>query len=125
MKPFRTSLTARIVSLALAAALIGTGLIALTGATALFPYALLVGVMGCVVGLIIGAIEHTYPAMALAVALPIALWPYIMVAELTMHRLPVAGWAFIAVGAVIGSLTAFAGATVPEKKAESLQPAHT
>jgi len=125
MKPFRTSLTARIVSLAIAVTLIGTGILALTGAAALFPYVLLVGIMGCVVGVIVGAMEHTYSALALVVALPIALWPYIMVAELTMHRLPIAGWAFIAIGAVVGSLTAFAGATVHEKKAERLQPAHT
>ena len=125
MKPFRTSLTARIVSLAIAIALVGTGILALTGAAELFPYVLLAGIMGCVVGVIIGAVEHPFSTMALVVALPLALWPYIMVAELVMHRLPVAGWAFIALGAVVGSLTAFAGATVHDRKAAELQPAHT
>jgi hypothetical protein len=125
MKPFRTSLTARIVSLAIAVALAGTGILALTGAAALFPYVLLVGIMGCVVGVIVGAVEHTFAAMALVVALPLALWPYIMVAELAMHRLPIAGWAFIASGALVGSLTAFAGATVRTESARELAPAHT
>ena len=125
MKPFRTSLSARLISISIAITLIGTGILSLTGAPELFPYVLMVGIMGCVVGVIVGAFDHTFAVMGMVVALPVTLFPYIMGAELLMHRVPIAGWALIAVGAIVGSLTAFAGATIHDKKIQHLEPAHT
>ena len=121
MKPFRTSLTARIVSVSLAVTLAGTGAAALVGSLALLPYVILVGVVGCFVGVLAGALEQTAAAALLSVTLPMLLWPYVMVAELAIRRAPITGWAFIAAGALMAAQTAIAG--VVKERRHELAPA--
>jgi hypothetical protein len=121
MKPFRTSLTARIVSVSIAVTLAGTGVAALLSSIALLPYCIILGVSGCFIGVIAGALEQTAAAAFLSVTLPMLLWPYVMVAELAIRRAPVMGWAFIAAGALMAAQTAIAG-VVKERKHE-LAPA--
>ncbi len=123
MQPFHTSITARLVSASVAIALAGVGLLAVIGQPELLPYVILLAVGGSVIGTIAGAIDYTWQVMGLAVALPMLLWPYVMVAELIMRRAPAWGWLLIAAGAVIGAVSAFAGVLKPHRAplAQSLQ----
>jgi hypothetical protein len=113
MKPFRTSLTARIVSLSIAFALTGGGLIPILGLTPAIalPAVILLAVAGCIVGCILGAQEHTWSVAALAIMLPLALWPYTLVLMLVATRFGEYGWALVAAGALMTGATAIASFT--------------
>ena len=124
MKPFRTSITARVVSLSIAFALLAGGLIPilrLTPAIAL-PVVLLVAVGGCIVGCVLGVQEHTGPTAALAILLPLALWPFTLVLIAVATRFGEYGWALIAAGAVMAGATAIASFTT--RTAPSIDHAH-
>jgi hypothetical protein len=102
MKPFRTSVTARMISLAATIALTGGGA-AVALATHLnwtIPLVLLAAIMAGIVGLALGAYDHPGPVVLLAVLLPMALWPYVMVLELVRTSYPTWSWALIAAGLV-------------------------
>jgi hypothetical protein len=113
MKPFRTSLTARIVSLAIAFALVGTGLIPILGiAPAIsLPIVFLAAVGACIAGLVLGVQDHPGPVLVLGLTLPLVLWPFTMVAMLVATRFGNFGWALIAAGCVMGGATAIASYT--------------
>jgi hypothetical protein len=122
MKPFRTSLTARLVSFSISLALAGTGVAALTHSPDLVPYVIVLAVVGCVLGVILGAFEHTGASAALGVALPILLFPYVMVAELALRAPPSYGWAFIAAGALMAASTVLASFVTRRESAHVAQP---
>jgi hypothetical protein len=108
MVPFRASLPGRIVWLSVAFALVSGGLIPIFGVNPAvwIPFALLIPVFGCVVGTILSIHEHHWAAMALAVALPLCLWPYTMVLMLLTKSWPQFGWLFIAAGGAMTMLGA-------------------
>ncbi len=113
MKPFRTSLTARIVSLAVAFALAGGGAIPIFGfaPAAAVPIVLLLSVAACIVGCLLGAQEHAGATALLAMMLPLALWPYTLLLLLVVARFPQHGWTLMAAGAFVAGLTAIASFT--------------
>jgi hypothetical protein len=117
MKPFRTSLSARIISASISWSLIGAGLIALTGmsAGAALPIVLLMSIGGCLVGLVLGVHDHTGPVALLAILLPLILWPYAMAVTWAVDRGTRYGAPLLAVGAVILGLNLIAS-LVPERR---------
>lgn len=116
MKPFRTSPTARIVSLAVALSLVGGGLLAVTGAgpSVALPLLLLASIGACIVGLVLGANEHTGPVALLAILLPLALWPYVMTMEWIVTSAPRYGSALLIAGGVMLGMTLLATVTTRE-----------
>ncbi len=126
MKPFRTSATARVVSLSIAFALIGGGLIPILGLapSLALPVVLLIAVGGCIVGGVLGVNEHTGPTAALAIFLPLLLWPFVMLLISVSTRHGEYGWALIAAGAVVSGATAVASFTTrADERASSTQHA--
>jgi hypothetical protein len=113
MKPFRTSITARIVSLSIAFALAGAGLIPIAGfsAAVALPIVFIAAVGGCIIGLVLGVNDHPGPVAVLAMMLPLALWPFTMVAIGVATRFGAYGWALIAAACVMSGATAIASFT--------------
>jgi hypothetical protein len=116
MKPFRTSTSARIVSLAVAFALAGGGLIPIFGLTpsVAIPIVLLAAVGASIVGLVIGVNDHPGAIALVAMLGPLALWPYTMVLMLVATRFYAWGWALVAAGAAMAGATAIASFTTRE-----------
>jgi hypothetical protein len=126
MKPFRTSITARVVSLSIAFALIAGGLIPILGLTPsiALPIVLLLAVGGCIVGCVLGVQEHTGATAALAIFLPLVLWPFCMVLIGVATKYGEYGWALIAAGAVMSGATAVASFTTrADERARATQHA--
>ena len=103
MQPFKTSLTARIVSFSIAFALLGGGLIPTLGlrpAMAL-PIVLLLAVGGCIVGLLLGVNDHPGAVGFCAVLLPMAFWAYVLVLLVVVNRFPAYAYALDAAGVAV------------------------
>ena len=113
MKPFRTSTSARVLSAAIAFALAGAGVTAVAGFDphAALPIVFLVAAGGGIVGLLAGVYEQTARVALLALLLPLAFWPFTMLAALVATRYPVFGWLEIAVGCVVAGASAIASYT--------------
>ncbi|HEX2573436.1 MAG TPA: hypothetical protein VH877_28060 [Polyangia bacterium] len=94
MKIFRTSPTARILSLVMTAALMGGGLIARFAEqpSHLMPILLVLCVTISVVALITGLHDHLGAVLLLTGLLTIALLPYAMVLGLAIQDRQYAGW---------------------------------
>ncbi|HZS42136.1 MAG TPA: hypothetical protein VFF06_35145 [Polyangia bacterium] len=124
MHPFKTSLTARIVSFAIAFALIGGGLIPTLGlrpAIAL-PIVLLLAVGACIVGLVVGASDHPGAVGFCAVLLPMALWAYVLVLLLVVNRFPAFAYALDAAGVAVVFSTVLASFQARDAQAREAQP---
>jgi hypothetical protein len=109
MHAFRTSVPARIVSLSIAATLVSGGLLPLLGlhGPTFIPFTLLIGVVGCFFGMLLSVDKHPGAAFALAIALPLSLWPYVMILMLATTTHPQLGWLIVAAG---GGITSFSAA---------------
>jgi hypothetical protein len=106
MKPFRTSLTARIVSSAVTLSLVGGGALAMTRApTSAVAILLLASVGACIVGLLLGVRDHAGAVALLAIFLPLLLWPYVMVVEWIVTRAPRYGIGLLVAGGVVLAFT--------------------
>ena len=117
---FRSSLPGRIVSLSVAFALLSGGLIAVLGLqpAVWVPFALLIPVVGCFFGTMMAIASHEWAALALAVLLPMALWPYTMILMLITTSHHPYGWALIAAGLGMTALTAVSGVVrAPKERA--------
>jgi hypothetical protein len=116
MTPFRTSLTARLVSASIAVALAGSGLSVALGAapSLLIPMTFIVAIMLSIFGLVVGVLDHPLPVVLLALLLPCALWPYVMVVGWMLESMPALGWLLVALATVPVALTVVAPRTVRE-----------
>jgi len=129
MSPYRTSTSARIVSGAVAFALIGVGLIPTLGLNA--PMALsavlMIAITATIVGLMQGANQHTGAVAAVAIAAPLALFPYVLTSLIVLKLAP--GWAlaFVAVGILVLAASVLGSITVRKRAAQAsgvANPAH-
>ncbi len=119
MTPFRSSLPGRLISASIAFALLSGGLIAILGLTPAvwIPWSLLIPIVGCFFGTVLAIASHQWSALAMAVALPVALWPYTMVLMLVTNTHRQYGWALIAGGLCMVALTGVAGLVrFPERR---------
>ena len=94
MTTFRTSPTARILSLVVTLALVGGGLIARFAEQPyhLMPFLLVLCIIASVVALITGLQEHLEPVLLLTGLLTLALLPYVMLLGVAMRDRQYAGW---------------------------------
>jgi hypothetical protein len=120
MKPFRTSATARIVSSAIAFALLGGGLIPILGINPAIglPIVLLLSVGAVIAGLVIGVQDHVAPVAFLAILLPLALWGYVLGLLVIVHHYPGYGLGLVAAGILMTAFT-LAGSVVAKRPAAS------
>jgi hypothetical protein len=100
MAPYRSSIAARILLLSAALALIGGGIGALVGLPSYVTLsgALLPAIVGGLFGLGLGIEEHPTATAAMTIALPFALFAYMLVLQMVIQYAPRAGIALIAVG---------------------------
>ena len=114
MVPFRTSLTARLVSISAAVAMTGGGLAVVVAPllTWTVPVVLLVAITIAIMGLILGVYDHPGAVTLLGGLLPMAMFPYSMILEGVREAHPVYAWALIAAGLVPLLLTTLAASTV-------------
>ena len=114
MKPFRTSITARMISLSVALALTGGGLAVLLTpeSLALIPIVLLLAIGVAIIGMILGVNSQDGAVVVLSILLPLALLPYVMVLEYVGTKQPDYAWALVAAGLVPLALTLVAPITV-------------
>jgi hypothetical protein len=107
MRPFRTSFTARGLSIGASIALVGAGLTAVTGAepSVALPIVFLLSAALGIVSLVAGV--HTYPGNVaiLAFLMPMAFWPYVLGALVIVAHAPTLGYGLIAAGLVPLALT--------------------
>ena len=124
MKPFRTSLTARLVSLSIAVALAGAGLSLALGLrpSLVVPLTFIAAITLSIFGLVVGVLEYPGAVLLLAILLPCALWPYAMCAEYLREVWPAGGWALLALAALPLGLTVVAPKTIPVAR-EASNPA--
>ena len=88
MKPFKTSITARLVMLSIAIVFLGGALAAKTGSTPLVPLVLLLAMGGCIVGLVLGVYDHTGRVLLVALLLPIFGWPTALAVIVVANQFP-------------------------------------
>jgi hypothetical protein len=101
MKPFRTSLTARLLSLSAAIALIGAGILPIVGIPVMYvSVPILFSVVIAVVGMVLGVSDHPGTIGLLAATLPIAMWAYVLLALGVLKVYPAWSWALVAAGLV-------------------------
>jgi hypothetical protein len=102
MKPFRLSLTARILSGSAAFALIGAGLLPILGIPLLgvLPLVFLLPVVASFISLIYAAEDYPFVIAGLAFVLPIAFFSYVAGTLLIVNVFPTWSWALVALGAV-------------------------
>jgi hypothetical protein len=122
MKPFRLSITARIVSLAIAVALFGGGAIPILGLapSVALPILLIPTVLACIVGLILGAQEHTGAVLMLALLLPLGLWAYTLALLVVTGPLPQLAWGLVALGVVVAASTVVVAPLTTRRSAHSV-----
>jgi hypothetical protein len=102
MKPFRASITARLLSAAAAFALIAGGLIPTLGLPTgiALPVVLLVAA-GCgIVSLVLGVNDHPGQVAMLAIMMPMAFWAYALGLIVIAQKLPAFGWVLLALALV-------------------------
>jgi hypothetical protein len=106
MEPYRNSWSARFVSGGISIALVGGGLVAALRLDpgVLLPVILLAAVGACIAGLVLGIHSHTGPVTALAIALPLLLWPYVLGLLWGISQAPALGWLFAGVGSVLTAM---------------------
>jgi hypothetical protein len=114
VEPFRTSLSARIVSLAVSAALIGGGVIALAGLDPahVTPWLLMACITATIAGLILGVYDHPAEVLLVGMLAPMALFPYVMALDWVIRSAPHLGLLLVGVGLVPLALTTMARATI-------------
>ncbi len=123
VRPFRTSTSARLISLAVATALGGGGAAVLTGSIDVMAVSLLIGITLGIIGFIVGTLDYSIELLVLAVLLPLALWPYAMLLTIMVERRSPYGWALIGIAAAMLAQTALASIIVraapanPEQRA--------
>jgi hypothetical protein len=122
---FRSSLCARLVSLAVTVGVSASGIAVAAGAAPwhILPYALLAGIACGIVGLVLGVNDHPAQVALFAIVLPMALWPFVIATLWIAEHRPELGWAVAAVGAVPLALTMFAGKLEVREKATAGQAA--
>ena len=124
MKPFRASLTARLVSVSITLAVGGGGLVLTLGISPnSIPLVLLAAIGFSIVGLIVGVEEHPEPVLLLGVVLPLALLPYVMLLELIRTGFPEYAWILVAAGIPPLALTLLAPATIAPQQERARVPA--
>ena len=121
MKPFRTSITARIISGGAIFALAGGGIVAATGINPAWgvPIVLLFTALSGIVGLVLGANDHPGAVLFTALLLPLALWPYTMVLIYITTRRPEWGPVLFAAALLVLALTLYATVTVKREEPET------
>ena len=112
---FRTSITARLVWVSLSFALIAGGLVALHGSPSLIPYSFAPAIVGCFVALILGVEEHPAEVLGLLIALPLLLFPWVMLLHLIVIRWSSFGSALVVAGFMPLLATVSAG-SLPAKR---------
>jgi hypothetical protein len=117
MRPYRTSLSARLISLSVSTALIGGGVGALTDSWVVLGLALTAAIVCGIAGLVVGIEHYGSTVMALVVALPMLLWAYATSLVVVATKFPSWSYAFIAAGMVPLLMTAFASLGVAEEPA--------
>lgn len=105
--------TARAIAFAASFALVGSGLVAVAGASRWLPLVLAVAIVGCFVNLTAGARRQGLPVFT-AVVLPLALVPILLVVQLVIAESPSSGWALM----VAGMVPLFAAASLSVRPAE-------
>jgi hypothetical protein len=128
MKPFRRSLTARIVSSAIAFALLGGGLIPTLGIPPAYglPVVLLLAVGAVIAGLVLGVQDHPGPVAYLAILMPLALWAYTLALLVIINHVPTYALALVAAGILMAAFTlagSVIGKRAPEEGTVSRKPA--
>jgi hypothetical protein len=127
MSPYRTSTSARIVSGAVVFALIGVGLIPTLGLNA--PVALsavlMISITATIIGLLQGAQEHTGAVAAVAIAAPLAMFPYVLLSLLVLKLAPHWALAFVAAGVLVLATMVLATVTVRKRAAQASGVANT
>jgi hypothetical protein len=112
MKPYRTSLSARIVSAGAAFALIAAGLVPILGlpVSQALPVIVMITFGAGLIGLLAGIRQYTEAVILLALLLPMGLWAFTLAALVIINAYPSYGWALIAIGSIpIGLLVASLG----------------
>jgi hypothetical protein len=125
MIPYRSSLSGRIFSAAVAVALIGGGLVPAFGIDPSIglPLALLLAVTGGIVALVLGVHSHTAAVAWLAIVSPLVLWPYVMALLWITQHAPNWGLAFVAAGLLTIALNLWA--SILDRNAVEIPHAHT
>lgn len=100
-RPFETSLSARLLLVAVAIVTIGGGLIPLLGLNPNIapPLILVAGGLTALVGIVLGIYDHPLHVLMAALIGPCALWVMTMVVLSATTR-PTIGWALIALGTI-------------------------
>ena len=111
MKRYWDSLSATVVTIAIAVSIVAGGFVASSGQHwGLMALTLLVGVVGCIVGLVLGVNKHPGVVISLLIALPLILWPYVMGLIYVVKSRPDLGPVLIVLGLGIGASRSVAAA---------------
>jgi hypothetical protein len=102
MKPYRTSISARILSGGAAVSLLGAGLTPIAGldATRTIPVIILITIAAGLSGILLAIRDHMRAALFAAMLLPLVMWAYVMAMIGIVHYYPAYAWALIAAAGV-------------------------
>jgi hypothetical protein len=116
MTPYRTSLSARILSGGAAVSLVAAGLVPVIGFdhTRAVPLIILFTIAVGLSGILVAIPRHGGAALWASMLLPLAMWPYVMVMSGIMQHYPSYGWALIAAAGVPVALFVASLGTRPE-----------
>lgn len=110
MKPFRSSFSAWMLSLGVAVAVSGGGLLAALGVPPHHGTPLLyLGAILCgIIGLVMGVADYPVQVLLGSLLLPMALWPFVIALSWIGESRPELGWALVAAGLVPVAMSLYA-----------------
>jgi len=119
MTPYRTSLSARLITIGVALALFGGGAIPLFHLpVAALPMVLLFSVGLGLVGLLLGVNSHTNSALLLALLMPLALFAYVLALLMAINYVHELGWLMMGLGVAAVASIPVAQVTAPARTVE-------
>jgi hypothetical protein len=102
MRPYRTSMSARLASGAAAFALAAGGLTAVLQLPWIaLPVILVVTILSGILACLFAIEEHPGAAIALGIGLPLALWAYVLALLVAINHMPRLGWLFLGMSALV------------------------
>jgi hypothetical protein len=123
MRPYRTSVSARLASGAAAFALAAGGLTAILQLPwVALPVILVITIVSGILACLFAIEEHPGAAIALGIALPLALWPYVLALLVAINHFPQLGWLFIGLAALVTAQSVAASfITLPDERSDILE----
>lgn len=115
MPPFRSSFTARLIAAATSLVLMGGGVISLAHIepSRALPLLFLAAIAMGIVALVMGALDYPLQVVLLAILLPIALWPYVILLGWIVEAGTGYAWLLIVAGLLPPTLLALPAKPAP------------